>query len=121
MAEDDSALQAAVALHYSGISAYSFMVFNLLCAPCFAAMGAIKREMNNAKWTLAAIGYMCGFAYLVSLMIYQFGRLFTGGGFGSGTVASVIALAFLVYMLFRKNQYDGSKLTVTAVNAAAAR
>ena len=121
VAEDDSALQAAVALHYSGISAYSFMVFNLLCAPCFAAMGAIKREMNNAKWTLAAIGYMCGFAYLVSLMIYQFGRLFTGGGFGSGTVASVIALAFLVYMLFRKNQYDGSKLTVTAVNAAAAR
>ena len=121
VAEDDSALQAAVALHYSGISAYSFMVFNLLCAPCFAAMGAIKREMNNAKWTLAAIGYMCGFAYLVSLMIYQFGRLFTGGGFGSGTVASVIALAFLVYMLFRKNQYGGNKLTVTAVNAAAAR
>ena len=121
VAEDDSALQAAVALHYSGISAYSFMVFNLLCAPCFAAMGAIKREMNNAKWTLAAIGYMCGFAYLISLMIYQFGRLFTGGGFGPGTVAAVIALAFLVYMLFRKNQYDGSKLTVTAVNAAAAR
>ena len=121
VAEDDSALQAAVALHYSGISAYSFMVFNLLCAPCFAAMGAIKREMNNTKWTLGAIGYMCGFAYLVSLMIYQFGRLFTGGGFGPGTVAAVIALAFLVYMLFRKNQYDGSKLTVTAVNAAAAR
>ena len=70
VAEGDSALQAAVVLHYSGISAYSFMVFNLLCAPCFAAMGAIKREMNNTRWTLAAIGYMCGFAYLISLMIY---------------------------------------------------
>ena len=121
VAEDDSALQAAVALHYSGISAYSFMVFNLLCAPCFAAMGAIKREMNNTRWTLGAIGYMCGFAYLVSLMIYQFGTLFTGGGFGIGTVAAVLDLAFLLYMLFRKNRYDGGRLTVTAVNAAGVR
>nr|WP_325196960.1 ferrous iron transport protein B [uncultured Oscillibacter sp.] len=121
VAEDDSALQAAVALHYSGISAYSFMVFNLLCAPCFAAMGAIKREMNNTRWTLGAIGYMCGFAYLVSLMIYQFGALFTGGGFGIGTVAAVLDLAFLLYMLFRKNRYDGDRLTVTAVNAAGVR
>ena len=120
VAEDDSALQAAVALHYSGISAYSFMVFNLLCAPCFAAMGAIKREMNNTKWTLGAIGYMCGFAYLVSLMIYQFGKLFTGGGFGIGTLAAVLDLAFLVYMLFRKNRYDGNRLTITAVDAAKA-
>ena len=121
VAEDDSALQAAVALHYSSISAYSFMVFNLLCAPCFAAMGAIKREMNNTRWTLGAIGYMCGFAYLVSLMIYQFGTLFTGGGFGIGTVAAVLDLAFLLYMLFRKNRYDGGRLTVTAVNAAGVR
>ena len=121
VAEDDSALQAAVALHYSGISAYSFMVFNLLCAPCFAAMGAIKREMNNTRWTLGAIGYMCGFAYLVSLMIYQFGTLFTGGGFGIGTVAAVLDLAFLLYMLFRKNRYDGGRLTVTSVNAAGVR
>ena len=120
VAEDDSALQAAVALHYSGISAYSFMVFNLLCAPCFAAMGAIKREMNNTKWTLGAIGYMCGFAYLVSLMIYQFGKLFTGGGFGIGTLAAVLDLAFLVYMLFRKNRYDDNRLTITAVDAAKA-
>ena len=120
VAEDDSALQAAVALHYSGISAYSFMVFNLLCAPCFAAMGAIKREMNNVKWTLGAIGYMCGFAYLVSLMIYQFGKLFTGGGFGIGTLAAVLDLAFLVYMLFRKNRYDDNRLTITAVDAAKA-
>ena len=120
VAEDDSALQAAVALHYSGIYAYSFMVFNLLCAPCFAAMGAIKREMNNTKWTLGAIGYMCGFAYLVSLMIYQFGKLFTGGGFGIGTLAAVLDLAFLVYMLFRKNRYDDNRLTITAVDAAKA-
>ena len=120
VAEDDSALQAAVALHYSGISAYSFMVFNLLCAPCFAAMGAIKREMNDTKWTLGAIGYMCGFAYLVSLMIYQFGKLFTGGGFGIGTLAAVLDLAFLVYMLFRKNRYDDNRLTITAVDAAKA-
>ena len=118
VAEDDSVLQAAVALHYSGIAAYSFMVFNLLCAPCFAAMGAIKREMNNAKWTLAAIGYMCGFAYLISLMIYQFGILFTGGGFGIGTVAAVIDLTFLMYMLFRKNKYDNNRLTIRAVEAA---
>ena len=120
VAEDDSALQAAVALHYSGISAYSFMVFNLLCAPCFAAMGSIMREMNNTKWTLGAIGYMCGFAYLVSLMIYQFGKLFTGGGFGIGTLAAVLDLAFLVYMLFRKNRYDDNRLTITAVDAAKA-
>jgi ferrous iron transport protein B len=118
VAEDDAALQAAVALHYTGISAYSFMVFNLLCAPCFAAMGAIKREMNNAKWTWAAIGYMCGFAYLISLMIYQFGKLFTGGGFGIGTVAAIIALVFLLYMLFRKNKYTGDELTLSAVDAA---
>jgi ferrous iron transport protein B len=121
VAEDDTALQAAVALHYSAVSAYSFMVFNLLCAPCFAAMGAIKREMNNAKWTLAAIGYMCGFAYLISLMIYQFGGLLTGEvGFGLGTVAAVVDLAFLVYMLFRKNKYNDTVLTISAVEAAKA-
>ena len=83
-------------------------------------MGAIKREMNNTKWTLGAIGYMCGFAYLVSLMIYQFGKLFTGGGFGIGTLAAVLVLAFLVYMLFRKNRYDDNRLTITAVDAAKA-
>ena len=94
------------------------MIFNLLCAPCFAAMGAIKREMNNAKWTWAAIGYMCGFAYAVSLIVYQLGMLISGGGFGIGTVAAVLVLAFLVYMLVRKNKYDDSRLTVRAVSAA---
>ena len=118
-AEDDSTLWAAIAAHYTALSAYSFMIFNLLCAPCFAAMGAIKREMNNAKWTLAAIGYMCGFAYVVSLIVYQIGGLLLGEvAFGLGTVAAVLALAFLVYMLLRKNKYDENTRTVSAVNAA---
>ena len=119
VAEDDTALQAAVALHYSAVSAYSFMVFNLLCAPCFAAMGAIKREMNNAKWTWAAIGYMCGFAYLISLMIYQFGGLVTGEvRFGPGTIAAAADLVFLAYMLLRKNRYQNNVLAISAVDAA---
>ena len=119
VAEDDTALQAAVALHYSAVSAYSFMVFNLLCAPCFAAMGAIKREMNNAKWTWAAIGYMCGFAYLISLMIYQFGGLVTGEvRFGPGTIAAAAGLVFLAYMLLRKNRYQNDVLAISAVDAA---
>lgn len=90
----------------SQLAAYSFMIFNLLCAPCFAAMGAIKREMNNAKWTAGAIGYMCAFAYAVSLMVYQLGLLFTGAGFSVGTVVALAVLVFMLYMLFRKNKYD---------------
>ena len=100
-AEDTPALLTAVAAHYSAISAYSFMIFNLLCAPCFAAMGAIRREMNNAKWTWAAIGYMCVFAYAVSLIVYQFGAWFIGAGSIIGTVCAAIVLAFIVYMLLR--------------------
>ncbi len=103
---------------FTPLAAYSFMIFNLLCAPCFAAMGAIKREMNNAKWTWAAIGYMCGFAYLISLIVYQLGGLFTGS-FGIGTIFGIAALAFLIYMLVRKNKYDGSHLTISSVAAAA--
>jgi ferrous iron transport protein B len=102
---------------FSPIAGYSFMVFNLLCAPCFAAMGAIKREMNSPKWTLAAISYMCGAAYCVSLMIYQFGGLITGElNFGLGTVAAIVVLAGLLYMLFRKNRYSeyGGELSVNA-------
>ncbi len=107
LAEDDPGLQASIATHFTALSAYSFMVFNLLCAPCFAAMGAIKREMNSPKWTMAAIGYMCGFAYLVSLMIYQLGGLVTGEvSFGIGTVAGVLALVFLGYLLVRRNKYQ---------------
>ena len=86
---------------FTQISGYSFLVFNLLCAPCFAAIGAIKREMNNAKWTWFAIGYQCGFAYLVALMINQFGNAFTGSLNVLGLIAAVAALAFIVYMLFK--------------------
>ena len=82
-----------IAAAFTGISGYSFLVFNLLCAPCFAAIGAIKREMNNAKWTWFAIGYQCGFAYLVALMINQFGNAFTGSLNVIGLIAAIAALA----------------------------
>ena len=119
LTESDPGLQASIASHFTALSAYSFMVFNLLCAPCFAAMGAIKREMNSPKWTMAAIGYMCGFAYLVSLMIYQLGGLVTGEvSFGIGTMAGVLALVFLGYLLLRRNKYEDGRLHVSAVRAA---
>lgn len=86
---------------FTPLAAYSFLVFNLLCAPCFAAIGAIRREMNNAKWTWFAIGYQCGFAYAASLMIYQFGMLFTGSGSVIGALAAVLVAAGMLYMLFR--------------------
>ncbi len=86
---------------FTQISGYSFLVFNLLCAPCFAAIGAIKREMNNSKWTWFAIGYQCGFAYLCALMINQFGKAFTGDLSIIGLIAAIAALAFIIYMLFR--------------------
>lgn len=107
VAEDDPNLWLAVSAHYTQLTAYSFMIFNLLCAPCFAAMGAIKREMNNAKWTFAAIGYMCCFAYAVSLIVYQIGGLFTGAtSFGVGTVVAILVLAGIIYLLFRRNKYS---------------
>jgi len=90
----------------SGLAGISFMAFNLLCAPCFAAMGAIKREMNNWKWTAGTIAYMCVFAYAVSLMIYQFGSWFNGDGNVIGTVIAAALLIFLLYMLIRKNKYE---------------
>ncbi len=88
------------------LSAYSFLVFNLLCAPCFAAMGAIRREMNSPKWTAFAISYQCGFAYAVSLMIYQLGSLFTGNGNILGTVAALAVAAGIAFMLVRRNKYS---------------
>ena len=91
----------AIAAAFNGISGYSFLVFNLLCAPCFAAIGAIKREMNNAKWTWFAIGYQCGFAYVIALMINQFGGWFVGSGSIIGTIVAVIVLAALIYLLVR--------------------
>ncbi|MGN0492884.1 MAG: ferrous iron transporter B [Acutalibacteraceae bacterium] len=93
------------------LAAYSFLVFNLLCAPCFAAIGAIKREMNSAKWTWFAIGYQCVFAYAVSLMIYQFGSVFTGGLNVIGLIAAIAVLAVMVYMLFIKKYSEATKLT----------
>lgn len=120
VAEDGTEIWSNLAADFTYLTAYSFMIFNLLCAPCFAAMGAIKREMNNAKWTWIAIGYMCGFAYAVSLVVYQFGLLFAGNSF---TVASGIAVAVFigfVYFLVRKNKYNGADETVK-VEAAMAK
>jgi ferrous iron transport protein B len=108
VAEDGAEIWSNVAADFTRLTAYSFMLFNLLCAPCFAAMGAIKREMNNAKWTWAAIGYLCVFAYVISLIVYQLGILFTGGGFGVGTAVAVVFLVGLCYLLFRKNKQNGS-------------
>ena len=100
--EGDFAGLVNIAAQFTQLSAYSFLIFNLLCAPCFAAIGAIKREMNNAKWTWAAIGWECGFAYAVALIVYQIGGLFTGDTtFGVGTVAAVIVLGVLIYLIVR--------------------
>ena len=105
VSEDGQEIWGNIAADFSRLTAYSFMIFNLLCAPCFAAMGAIKREMNNAKWTLAAIGYMCVFAYAISLIVYQLGSLFLTGVFGVGTVAALLLLAVLIFLVVRPNPY----------------
>ncbi len=101
----------ALAAAFTGITGFSFLVFNLLCAPCFAAIGAIKREMNNAKWTWFAIGYQCGFAYVIAFMITQFGWLFTGNVNILGLIFAIAALAGIVYMLFFKKYKEAEKLT----------
>ncbi len=106
----DASVYANLAQAFTGLAGYSFLVFNLLCAPCFAAIGAIKREMNNAKWTWAAIGYQCGFAYVISLMIYNIGLLFQGT-FSFWTVIAIALLACMIYLLVRKNPYDDEHLT----------
>ena len=102
---------ANLAASFTGIAAYAFLVFNLLCAPCFAAIGAIKREMNNAGWTWFAIAWQCGFAYAVALMIYQFGRIFTGGVNVIGLIAAIAILGVMIYMLFFKKYQEATKLT----------
>ena len=99
---------------HAALAGYSYLIFNLLCAPCFAAIGAIKREMNNAKWTWFAIGYQCGFAYIISLIVYQIGLVFAGDINVVGFIAALICLAGLLYMLFRKNKYDDNRLTINA-------
>lgn len=105
---------------FTQLSAYSFMIFNLLCAPCFAAMGAIRREMNNARWTAAAIGYMCAFAYVSSLILYQLVGLIIGEvSFGAGTILAVAALVFLVYMLLRKGNRTKNEIRLRPSEASA--
>ena len=93
------------------LAAYSFMIFNLLCAPCFAAIGAIKREMNSRKWTWFAIGYQCTFAYVISLIVWQLGRLFAGGMSVIGLVVALILLALICWQLFKPYK-ESQKLTV---------
>ena len=100
----DATVYQTLASKFTEPSGLSFLLFNLLCAPCFAAMGAIKREMNSAKWFWFAIGYQCGLAYLVSLVVYQIGVLITAGTFGVGTVVAFLIIAFFLYMLFRPNK-----------------
>jgi ferrous iron transport protein B len=102
LSEEGEEIWANVAADYTPIAAFSFMCFNLLCAPCFAAMGAIKREMNNAKWTLGAIGYMCLWAYVVALIVYNVIGLAFGVGFSIWTVVGLALLAGVLYLLFRK-------------------
>ena len=110
----DLTVWQALAQAFTPITGYSFLVFNLLCAPCFAAIGAIKREMNNAKWTWFAIGYQCGFAYVVALMINQFGSLLTGNVNVIGLIAAVVALGVIIYMLFFKKYKEATKLSTVA-------
>ena len=119
VAEDGQEIWGTLANSMSQVAAYSFLVFNLLCAPCFAAMGAIKREMNNAKWFWFAIGYQCLLAYLVALCIFQFGTLFTGGGFGIGTVAAIVILIGFIYMLFRPYK-ESTSLKANAISSVKA-
>ena len=107
----DGTVYQSLASAFNGITGYSFLVFNLLCAPCFAAIGAIKREMNSAKWTWFAIGYQCGFAYAISLMIYQFGSAFTGNMNIIGLIAAIAVLAVILYMLFFKRYSESTRLT----------
>ena len=107
----DGSVYDAMAAAFTGITAYSFLVFNLLCAPCFAAIGAIKREMNSRKWTWFAIGYQCGFAYVIALMVNQFGALFTGNANILGVIVAAILLAGIIYMLCKPYK-EATKLSV---------
>ena len=119
VAEDGAEIWGDLAACMTTVSAYSFLVFNLLCAPCFAAMGAIKREMNNTRWFFIAIGYQCGLAYLVSLCIYQIGTWITTGAFGIGTVAALVIIALFIWLLVRPYKQDG-KLKVNLKGMAKA-
>ena len=119
VAEDGAEIWGELAGSMTAVAAYSFLVFNLLCAPCFAAIGAIKREMNSAKWTWFAIGYQTVLAYAVSLVIYQIGTVATGGGFGIGAVVAVLVIIGFLYLLFRPYK-ESTKLTVDLKKTAKA-
>jgi ferrous iron transport protein B len=106
----DASVYATMSASFTPVSGYAFLAFNLLCAPCFAAMGAIKREMNNTRWFWFAIGYQCGFAYLVGLVINQLGNLFTGNVNVSGLIAAIAVIAYGIYMLVRPYK-EADKLT----------
>ena len=118
VAENGDETWSVFAQNFTMISAYSFLVFNLLCAPCFAAIGAIRREMGSGKWTWIAIGYQCLFAYVVSLIIYQIGNLLLGGTFGLGTVVGIILLAAMVYLMVRPNPEERTRKLKVAKTAA---
>ena len=109
VAENGEEIWANIAANFTTISAYSFLVFNLLCAPCFAAIGSIRREMNSAKWTWFAIGYQTLFAYLVSLCIFQLGSFFTGSGFTLGTAIAILCVVAFLYLLFRPAKETGGR------------
>ncbi len=119
VAEDGAEIWGQLAGSMTGVAAYSFLIFNLLCAPCFAAIGAIKREMNSGKWTWFAIGYQTILAYAVSLCVYQIGTAITGGGFGIGTVVAVLVVIGFLYLLFRPYK-ESTKLTVNVKKTAKA-
>jgi ferrous iron transport protein B len=120
VSEDGVEVWANLAAAFTALSAFSFLVFNLLCAPCFAAMGAIKREMNNSKWFWTAIGYQCGFAYLIALFVYQIGFWAQTGQFGVGTAIAIALIIGFVYLLVRPSKYEGMDLGTRAVAAARA-
>lgn len=120
VAEEGNEIWGQLAGSMTAAAGYSFLVFNLLCAPCFAAMGAIKREMNNGKWFAFAIGYQCLLAYVVSLVVYQIGTMITGGGFGIGTVAAIILIAGFIYLLFRPYR-ESKTLSVNIKGMAGAK
>jgi ferrous iron transport protein B len=117
MAEDGSEMWNSFAATFSVLGAYAFLVFNLLCAPCVAAMGAIKREMNNIKWFWIAIGYQCGFAYIVSLCVYQIGMLLSGNGFGAGSAAALLIFAAFLFMLFRPGSDGRTRGMISSVGS----
>jgi len=112
IAEDGRQIWSLLSLDFTRLSAYSFMVFNLLCAPCFATIGAIKREMNSSRWTWAAIGYMTAFAYTIALIVHQLGLAFNGGGITIGTATAIVLLAALLYLVGRKNRHGARTATV---------